>query len=190
MLSHFSCVQLFVILWTVACQAPLSMGYSGQEYWSGCHFLLQGIWPRDQTSVFCVNCTAGRFFKTEPPGKPIPPMKTCQMHKNRKRKSLKVFIHFSSSLTSCAPVQYPLLGLRLDSRNSLWDSELDPPLSQNSLGLVSKFNSAHFWPVTCLFNSLHLSACSLFPLRCLTDNCPLLVGTQLILPQICSVLSN
>ena len=32
MLSHFSCVQLFVILWTVACQAPLSMGYSGQEY--------------------------------------------------------------------------------------------------------------------------------------------------------------
>lgn len=101
-----------------------------------------------------------------------------------------IFIHFSSSLTSCAPVQYPLLGLRLDSRNSLWDSELDPPLSQNSLGLVSKFNSAHFWPVTCLFNSLHLSACSLFPLRCLTDNCPLLVGTQLILPQICSVLSN
>ena len=32
MLSHFSCVQLFAILWTVACQAPLSMGYSGQEY--------------------------------------------------------------------------------------------------------------------------------------------------------------
>lgn len=100
------------------------------------------------------------------------------------------FIHFSSSLTSCAPVQCPLLGLRLNSRNSLWDSALDPPLSWNSLGLVSKFNSAHFWPITCLFNSLHLSACSLFPLRCLTDNCPLLVGTQLILPQICSVLSN
>lgn len=98
-----------------------------------------------------------------------------------------IFIHFSSSLTSCAPVQCPLLGLRLDSRNSLWDSALDPPLSQNSLGLVSKFNSAHFWPINCLFNSLHLSACSLFPLRCLTDNCPLLVGTQLILPQICSV---
>jgi len=26
---------------TVACQAPLSMGFSRQEYWSGCHFLLQ-----------------------------------------------------------------------------------------------------------------------------------------------------
>jgi len=35
MLSHFSCVQLFVTLWTVACQAPLSMGFSRQEYWRG-----------------------------------------------------------------------------------------------------------------------------------------------------------
>ena len=34
MLSHFSCVQLFVILWTEARQAPLSMGFSRQEYWS------------------------------------------------------------------------------------------------------------------------------------------------------------
>ena len=35
MLSHLSCVQLFVTLWTVACQAPLSMGFSRQEHWSG-----------------------------------------------------------------------------------------------------------------------------------------------------------
>ena len=35
MLSHFSCVRLFVNLWTVAHQAPLSMGFSRQEYWSG-----------------------------------------------------------------------------------------------------------------------------------------------------------
>ena len=34
-LSHFSCVQLFATLWTIACQAPLSMGFSRQEYWSG-----------------------------------------------------------------------------------------------------------------------------------------------------------
>ena len=35
MLSHFSCVQLFVNLWTVASQASLSMGFSMQEYWNG-----------------------------------------------------------------------------------------------------------------------------------------------------------
>ena len=34
MLSHVSCVRLFVTLWTVAHQAPLSMGFSRQEYWS------------------------------------------------------------------------------------------------------------------------------------------------------------
>ena len=35
MLSHFSPVQLFATPWTVAHQAPLSMGFSRQEYWSG-----------------------------------------------------------------------------------------------------------------------------------------------------------
>ena len=34
-LSHFSCVRLFATLWTAAHQAPLSMGFSRQEYWSG-----------------------------------------------------------------------------------------------------------------------------------------------------------
>ena len=32
---HFSCVWFSVTLWTVACQAPVSMGFSRQEYWSG-----------------------------------------------------------------------------------------------------------------------------------------------------------
>ena len=35
MLSRFSHVQLCVTLWTVAHQAPLSMGFSRQEYWIG-----------------------------------------------------------------------------------------------------------------------------------------------------------
>ena len=35
MLNRFSHVQLFATPWTVVHQAPLSMGFSGQEYWSG-----------------------------------------------------------------------------------------------------------------------------------------------------------
>ena len=35
LLSYFSCVWLFATQWTVAHQAPLSMGFSRQEYWSG-----------------------------------------------------------------------------------------------------------------------------------------------------------
>ena len=45
MLSYLSCVQLFVTLWTIACQIPLSMGFSRPEYWSQPPFLLQGICP-------------------------------------------------------------------------------------------------------------------------------------------------
>ena len=38
-LSLFSSVQLFATPWTVACQPPLSMGFSRQKYWGGlsCH---------------------------------------------------------------------------------------------------------------------------------------------------------
>ena len=35
MLSHFKRVQLCETLWTVVCQAPLSMAFSRQEYWIG-----------------------------------------------------------------------------------------------------------------------------------------------------------
>ena len=40
-----SCVQLFVTPWTVARQAPLSMGFSRQEYWSGLPFPFPGNLP-------------------------------------------------------------------------------------------------------------------------------------------------
>ena len=43
--SSFSRVQLFATLWTAACQAPLSMGLSRQEYWSGLPFSPPGDLP-------------------------------------------------------------------------------------------------------------------------------------------------
>ena len=39
------CIQLFVTPWTVACQSFLSMGFSGQEYWSGLPFPSPGALP-------------------------------------------------------------------------------------------------------------------------------------------------
>ena len=45
LLSHFSHVRLFATLWTVAHQAPPSMGFSRQEYWSGVPFLSPGDLP-------------------------------------------------------------------------------------------------------------------------------------------------
>ena len=66
--SCFGCVRLFVTLWTVACQAPLSLEFSRQEYWSGLPFLPpgdlpdSGIEPKSPASV-------GRFFTAESLGK-------------------------------------------------------------------------------------------------------------------------
>ena len=70
-LSH-SVVSDSVTPWTVARQAPLSMGFSRQESWSGlpCPFPGDLPDPRDQTSISCISCTGGGFFTREPPGKP------------------------------------------------------------------------------------------------------------------------
>ena len=52
-LSCFSRVRLCATLWTVAYQAPLSMGFSRQETWGGLRALLQGIFhPR---GLLCIN---------------------------------------------------------------------------------------------------------------------------------------
>jgi len=45
MLSHFSHVQLFMTPWTIARQAPLSVGFSRQEYWSWLPFRSPGDLP-------------------------------------------------------------------------------------------------------------------------------------------------
>ena len=58
--KSLSRVRLFAIPWTVACQAPPSMEFSRQEYWSGLSFLSPGNpWPRKRTLVSSI---AGRHF--------------------------------------------------------------------------------------------------------------------------------
>ena len=44
MLRHSSHVRLLVTSWTIACQVPLSMGFSRQEYWSGLPFPSPRTW--------------------------------------------------------------------------------------------------------------------------------------------------
>ena len=65
-LSLFSCVQIFVTLWTVARQAPLSMGFSRQEYWSGLPCPSPEGLPNSGTEPASLMSPelAGRFFIT------------------------------------------------------------------------------------------------------------------------------
>ena len=46
----------FVTAWTIAHKAPLSMGLSRQEYWSGLHFLLQGIFSTQGSNPWLLHC--------------------------------------------------------------------------------------------------------------------------------------
>ena len=60
-----SCVRLFVILWTVAHPAPLSIGFPRQEYWRGLPFPSPGD-ISDPRIEPVSPALAGRFFTPEP----------------------------------------------------------------------------------------------------------------------------
>ena len=60
----------FVTPWTVAVQAPLSVGFSRQEYWSELPFPFPEHLP-DPGIKPASPALAGRFFTTEPAGKPL-----------------------------------------------------------------------------------------------------------------------
>ena len=51
LLSHFSRVRLCATPYTAAHQAPQSLGFSRQEHWSGCHFLLQCVKMKSESEV-------------------------------------------------------------------------------------------------------------------------------------------
>ena len=58
MLSHFSHVQLFLTLWTVTCQTPLSLGFfPGKNTGVGCHSLLQGNLLTQGLNPSLLNCS-------------------------------------------------------------------------------------------------------------------------------------
>ena len=65
-LSCFSCVRLFTTLWTVAHQAPLSMGFCRQEEWSGLPCPPPGDLPDPGIELMSLKspALAGRFFST------------------------------------------------------------------------------------------------------------------------------
>ena len=62
-------VQLFATPWTVAHQAPLSMGVPGENTGGGLHFLLQAFFLTQESNPHLLQL-AGRIFITELQGKP------------------------------------------------------------------------------------------------------------------------
>ena len=96
-----SCVQLYATLWTIACQAPLSMESSRQEYQSRLPFPPPGDLPDPGTESVSLAFPelAGRFFTTVPHGKPQYKfgwlfINVCLTHKiSRKCRDHSCFVH-------------------------------------------------------------------------------------------------
>ena len=73
LLLLFSCSVMsnsFANPWTTACQSPLSMGLSRQEYWHALPFPSPGDLPNPGIKPACPALASG-LFTTEPPGKPV-----------------------------------------------------------------------------------------------------------------------
>ena len=80
-LSHVCMLSCSVVsnsaaAWTAAHQAPLSMGFPRQEYWSGLPFPPPGdrLNPGIEPQSFASPALAGRFFTIAPPRKPNLPI--------------------------------------------------------------------------------------------------------------------
>ena len=94
-LSHFSHVPLFATPWTIALQAPLSMGFSMQQYWMGCHALLQGIFPtKGGTRVSCLLHWQVGSLPRVPPRKPNILTLGTKYHLKIDYDKLKINSHF------------------------------------------------------------------------------------------------
>ena len=72
-LSHFNPLWVFTTLWTIAHQAPLSIGFSNQEHWSGFSALFQGIFPTERLNLplLCLLHWQLGSLQLAPPAKPF-----------------------------------------------------------------------------------------------------------------------
>ena len=115
-----SCLTL-VTPWTVVRQDPLSIGFPRQSYWSGCHFLLQGIFLTQGSNLVLLHCR--QSLPTESSGRPISQSQrnehnktktdtfaTIQWHQLSSPKLLLLFssVQFSSVTQSCPTLCDPM----------------------------------------------------------------------------------
>ena len=100
--QSLSCVCLFATPWTVAHQAPLSMGISRQEYWSGMPCPSPGDLPDPGIETGSPSLQADSL-PSEPPG--------IQMHYDLNKRSLFSSVQSLSHVQLCDPMDCSMPGL-------------------------------------------------------------------------------
>ena len=109
MLSHFSHVWLFVTPWTAACQAPLSMGFSRQGYWSGLPCPPPEALPDPvmEPSSLTSPALAGGFFTTSTTWE----AQSCRPQLRWRLKALRTTFALAQARPVHAPATGPCSGL-------------------------------------------------------------------------------
>ena len=149
LLNH---IWLFVTPWTIACQDPLSMEFSRQEYWSGLPLSTPGDLP--DTGIIPVSFASptlsGRFFITVPPVKPI----VSQTHqKHVFKKNIIRFFFFENSYTTsiCQYRRGRSCGMDPWVRKILWGRKWQstpvflPGKPHGQRSLVGSQRIKHYW---------------------------------------------
>ena len=122
-------IRLFVTPWTVACQAPPSMGFSRQEYWSGVPFPSPGDLPNPGMEPGSPALQAGSLL-SELPGKPY--FQFMRIHLKSPLPSLLILSFFS--------VPFHLdISLSQPSANKIFFFDISISLSQPSANKIFFF---------------------------------------------------
>ena len=149
MLSH---VRLFATPWTVAYQSPQSMEFSRQEYGVGYHFLLQGIFPTQESNPGFLHC-GQMLYRLSHQGSP-------QSWGTYIQKEESLWNHLASSphlwnkmIRYCNLLISPVL-IACDSK--FWFLKLTQPLiSLNTLRQILLLNLSIF-EITVTFYFIHI----------------------------------
>ena len=119
-MKSLSRVRLFATPWTVAHQAPLSMGFSRQEYWSGMPFPSPGDLPDPGSEP---GSPTWQALTSEPQGKPQKgPEELIRLRDQSfemRLREKKVEVAQSLRLTVCVPMDYTVHGF-LQARILEW----------------------------------------------------------------------
>ena len=97
MQSHFSHVRFFVPLWTIARHAPLSTGFSRQEYWSGLPYPPPGDLPNPGIEPGCPALQADSL-PSEPPGRPCVSETNTTLYVNNTSIKKKFFLNLRGQI--------------------------------------------------------------------------------------------
>ena len=158
--GHFGHDWLFATLWTVIHQAPLSIGFSRQEYWGGLLLPSPGDVPDPgiKPASLMSPALASRFLPLSPPGKP---QSGRQVRiKREPRMALELYTQEVTRALSVHLAQPPVYDLNLQNEESLTPTRLKGPWFLNEHWFPPTPTSRYFYVVSSGCSTLSLSLLS------------------------------